>query len=323
MAVASREQLKQYCLRALGAPVLEINVDDDQLEDRIDDALEYWRQYHSDGVEQIYMKQMITASEITLTTSVAALFHIGETVTGSTSHATAVVTQEGIRVPTGVKLLVYKIVGTFVAGETITGMLSSATAVLAVNPVLKGVYDNRYINVPDLVYGITNILPIGNTYQNSQNLFNNIQYQLRLNSFSDLSSLSLIYYTIAMSYLDLVNFELTRTPTIRFNRYQGRLMLDINWETEIFIGQYIVAQCYRALDPDVFNKVWGEIWLKHYATGLFKKQWGMNLKKFGGMLLPGGVQIDGQAMYDESVGELKDLEDELMNKSAPLSWFLG
>ena len=323
MAVQSREQLKQYCLRALGAPVLEINVDDDQLEDRIDEALEYWRQYHSDGVEQIYMKQMITASEITLTTSVASTFMIGETITGSTSQATAIVTQEGIRISTGSTLLVYKIVGTFLAGETITGSTTNNTAILAANPVLKGVYDNQYITVPDLVYGITNILPIGNTYQNSQNLFNNIQYQLRLNSFADLSSISMIYYTTAMKYLDLVNFELTRTPSIKFNRYQGRLFIDINWETEIFVGQYIVAQCYRALDPTLYAKVWSELWLKHYTTALFKRQWGINLKKFSGMLLPGGVQLDGQGLFDEAVGEIKDLEDELMNKSAPLSWFMG
>ena len=50
MAVNSRETLKQYALRALGSPVLEINVDDDQLEDRIDEALEHWRKYHYDGV---------------------------------------------------------------------------------------------------------------------------------------------------------------------------------------------------------------------------------------------------------------------------------
>ena len=61
MAVATREQLKQYCLRDLGAPVLEINVDDDQLEDRIDQALEYWRLYHYDGIEKLYMKQKIRA----------------------------------------------------------------------------------------------------------------------------------------------------------------------------------------------------------------------------------------------------------------------
>lgn len=46
MAVTSRESLKQYALRALGAPVLEINVDDDQLEDRLTEAIEYWRNHH-------------------------------------------------------------------------------------------------------------------------------------------------------------------------------------------------------------------------------------------------------------------------------------
>jgi hypothetical protein len=65
MAVATRQQLKEYCLRELGAPVLEINVDDDQLEDRIDEALEHWREYHYDGIEKIYMKHQVTAQDIT------------------------------------------------------------------------------------------------------------------------------------------------------------------------------------------------------------------------------------------------------------------
>ena len=69
MAVASREQLKQYALRALGAPVLEINVDNTQLEDRLDEALEYWNLYHYEGVEQMYLKHMINASLLTVTSS--------------------------------------------------------------------------------------------------------------------------------------------------------------------------------------------------------------------------------------------------------------
>jgi len=194
---------------------------------------------------------------------------------------------------------------------------------LNIIPFVKGVYDNQYIDVPDLVYGITNVLPIGNTYSNSQDLFNNIQYQMRLNSFQDLSSISMIYYTTAMSYLDLVNFQLNRTPTIRFNRLQNRLYLDIHWETEIHIGQYVVARCYRVLDPEEFNRVWGESWLKHYVTAQFKKQWGQNLSKFSGMLLPGGVSIDGQGMYSDAISEIKDLEDDLMNKSSPLEFFMG
>ena len=62
---ASREQLKDYCLRKLGHPVLEINVDDDQIEDSIDDALQYYRMRHYDGVELAYMKHKFSADDET------------------------------------------------------------------------------------------------------------------------------------------------------------------------------------------------------------------------------------------------------------------
>ena len=61
---ASREQLKQYALRILGKPVIEINVDDDQLEDRLDEALQYFAQYHYDGVERTYLKYKVTQADV-------------------------------------------------------------------------------------------------------------------------------------------------------------------------------------------------------------------------------------------------------------------
>ena len=61
---ASREQLKDWCLRQLGHPVIEINVDDDQVEDRIDEAFQYFRDFHYDGVERTYVKHQITESNI-------------------------------------------------------------------------------------------------------------------------------------------------------------------------------------------------------------------------------------------------------------------
>ena len=61
----TRETLKQYALRALGKPVIEINVEDDQLEDRIDEALQFFSQYHYDGVEKMYLKYQITEADIT------------------------------------------------------------------------------------------------------------------------------------------------------------------------------------------------------------------------------------------------------------------
>jgi hypothetical protein len=321
MAVASREQLKQYALRALGAPVLEINVDEDQLEDRLDEALEYWRQYHYDGTEQIYMKHQIRASEMNLTTPVGENFVLAEVVTGSTSGARAEVVRETTRMSTGTLLLVKKVVGTFVAGETITGSASGQTAILGTTPVTLREYDLKYIQIPDLVYGVTKILSIGQA-SSSKNIFD-LQYQLRLNDLYDLTSTSIIYYKTVMGHLALLDFELNGHQLFRFNRRQNRLFLDLNWESDVILGDYIIVQGYRALDPDQFTKVWNESWLKHYVTALFKKQWATNIKKFSGIQLPGGVTLDGDKLYDEAVGEVKELEDSLQNKSAPLEFFLG
>ncbi len=73
MAVpATRETLKQYALRALGKPVIEINVDDDQLEDRIDEALQYFTQYHYDGIVRTYLKYKLTEADRTRLTTLNA-----------------------------------------------------------------------------------------------------------------------------------------------------------------------------------------------------------------------------------------------------------
>ena len=61
---ASRQQLIDYCLRRLGAPVLEINVDDDQIDDLVDDALQYFNERHFDGVERMYLKYKVTQEDL-------------------------------------------------------------------------------------------------------------------------------------------------------------------------------------------------------------------------------------------------------------------
>lgn len=318
MAVSTRDGLKQYCLRALGAPVLEINVDDDQLEDRLDEALDYWRLYHYEGIEQIYMKHQIRASEITLSASVANTFVIADQITGATSGATAEVCRETSRESSGTLLLVKNVVGTFTAGETI----SNGTGITAnLSSITLREYDNKYIEIPDLVYGVTKVLSIGMA-SSSKNIFD-LQYQLRLNDLYDLTSTSIIYYKTVMQHLALLDLELNGHTSFRFNRTQNRLYLDINWAQDIPLGDYIIVQGYRALDPTTWTKVWNEPWLKHYVTALFKKQWATNLKKFQGIQLPGGVTLDGDKLYDEATGEIKELEDELQSKSAPLDFFLG
>ena len=61
----SRQTLIDYSLRALGAPVIEINVDEEQLEDRVDEALQFYQEYHSDSIVRIYLKHLVTADDVT------------------------------------------------------------------------------------------------------------------------------------------------------------------------------------------------------------------------------------------------------------------
>lgn len=244
MAVTTREQLKQYCLRALGAPVLQINVDDTQLEDRIDEAIEYFRLYHYDGIERMYLKHQITQTNV----------------------------------------------------------------------------NEQAITIPDYVYGVKRVIPFRQG-SSSQNLFD-VQYQLRLNDLYELTNTSMVYYSMVMQHMTLLDQMLNGYPQFEFNRLSGKLSLEVN-KTKLIVNDYAIIECYRALDPIVSTKMWAEPWLKQYVEALFKKQWAVNLKKFNGMTLPGGVTIDGQSMYLEATQEIQQLEDDLMNKSAPLSFMVG
>ena len=89
--ITSRETLKQYALRALGKPVIEINVEDDQVEDRIDEALQYFAQYHYDGVERMYLKYEVQAADITRARSDETL----STVTDEEDTSVTAVFKEG------------------------------------------------------------------------------------------------------------------------------------------------------------------------------------------------------------------------------------
>jgi hypothetical protein len=88
----SRTQFKEWCLRKLGKPVIEINVDQDQVEDRIDEALSYYWDYHFDGTERTFLKHQITAQDkingyIDVPENIIGvvnLFSLGSSITAST-----------------------------------------------------------------------------------------------------------------------------------------------------------------------------------------------------------------------------------------------
>jgi hypothetical protein len=206
MAVpATRQNLIDYCLRKLGAPVLEINVDGDQLSDRIDDALQVYREFHSDAT-------------------------------------------------------------------------------------VKG-------------------------------------YLMMLNDIADLQNFAgdLAYYDQMQQYLSLLDTKLNGHPIVNFSRKQNRLYIYGDMQDgDIKEGDYIVAETYSTLDPNTHTSIYDDMWLKEYSTALIKQQWGMNLIKFEGMQLPGGVTLNGRQLFDDATQELERLMERIrLEQELPPDFFVG
>lgn len=241
----TKDQFKEYCLRSLGKPVIEINVHDEQVDDRVDEALKYYWDYHFDGAEKIYFKYQITAQT--------------------------------------------KI--------------------------------DRYVPMPENVIGVVNLFPIGQAL-NTNNLFN-IRYQIALNDLYTLTSVSMVPYYMAMTHVQFLEQMLVGQQPIRYNRHMNRLYVDMDWNI-INEGDYIVAEAYQIVDPEVYQDVWKDRWLLRYATCLIKQQWGSNLKKFGNMQMPGGITFNGQQIYDEATAERRELEQEMITSySLPITDMIG
>jgi len=233
MAVpASRSEFKEYCLRKLGKPVIEINVDDDQVEDRIDEALKYYYDYHFDGTERIYYKHQITSSNIT----------------------------------------------------------------------------DKYITLPENIIGAVRIFNIGDPMV-TNNLFD-IRYQIALNDLYTLTSVSMIPYYMMFQHIQHMEQLLVGQQPIRYNRHNDKLYVDMDWN-KVNVGNYLIVEAYQVVDPETYTDVWGDRWLSLYTTALIKKQWGSNLTKFSGLQLPGGVQFNGDKIYNDAVNEIEAMEKEM------------
>lgn len=262
---SSRAELKEYCLKQLGKPVLEINVDDDQIDNLIDDAIQYFHERHYDGIDRVFLKHKLTpATKSTLAESAPA--------------------------------------GSETTSESTVGVgLTSLTYVEGVN----------YLPLPDTIIGVNNVLKI-NSSTVSDGLFN-IKYQIFLNDVYYYGALDLLNYAMVKTYLEDLDFLLNPNAQIRFNKLNHKLYLDIDW-TQVTNNEYIIVDCYRIVDPSDAPRLYNDWWLKKYLTALIKKQWGQNMIKFNGVLLPGGVQLNGRQMYDDGVAEIEKLEQQLKNE---------
>tara|TARA_Y100000991_G_scaffold210896_1_gene192686 strand:- start:117 stop:962 length:846 start_codon:yes stop_codon:yes gene_type:complete len=266
----TRQELKDYAYRQLGAPVLDINIDDDQADDLMDDAIQFFNERHYNGVEKMYLKHELTQEDI----------------------------DRG------------KADGTNGVGIVTTSVNSSSVSGLGT--VTSNWYENsNFIPVPDSVIGVEKVFKFDSSTISS-GMFS-IKYQLFLNDLYQFNSIDLLQYSMVKTYLEDIDFLLTTDKQIRFNQRQDRLYLDIDWAAEE-AGQYIVLECWRALDPTAYSQIYNDPWLKKYLTALLKKQWGQNLIKFKGVRLPGGIEFNGREIYEDGQREIDTLLEKMTSE---------
>ena len=273
---STRQGLIDYCLRKLGYPVLEINVDDDQIDDLVDDTIQYFNERHYDGVEKMYLKYEISQDDIDR--------------------------GKGVDVAGGNQ----------VNGKTGVGIVTTTATSTGIAATTFSFYENsNFIQVPDSVIGVERLFKF-DTSSISGGMFS-IKYQLFLNDLYYFNSVELLQYSMTKSYLEDIDHLLTTDKQIRFNKRQDRLYLDLDWGSQS-AGNFIVIECYRALDPASFSQIYNDSFVKRYLTALIKRQWGRNLSKFRGVKLPGGIELNGGEILQQAEQELADIKARMSSE---------
>ena len=110
----------------------------------------------------------------------------------------------------------------------------------------------------------------------------------------------------------------------RFSKVTNKLYVDMNWEEDIDIGDYIFFEAYAKLDPVTHTEIYNDRLLKEYVTALIKRQWGANLSKFDGVQLPGGVTIRGAEIFSEANEEVRNIEERVLQEyELPVDFFIA
>ena len=250
MAVPStREELKDYVKRRLGHPVIEINVDENQMEDRIDDALRFWQEYHFDGAEELLYAHEITSSDIT----------------------------------------------------------------------------NKYLTLSDdLNNSIIGIREMVKSSGQTTNMFS-VRYQMAFNDIATYSTRGvreMQNYYQRLSHLNMTDDLISGMSAIRFNRVTNRIYIDFDWSADTKAGEFIVFRTYQKVGDT--TELWGDPFVRDYTTSLVKEQWGMNLSKFEGVQLPGGVTLNGRAILEDARTEIERLKEQMsLSYELPVDFFVA
>src|ERR1035437_3324761 len=231
----SRQDLADFCLRQLGAPILNIEVDDAQIEDAISLGLDYYMEHHFDGITRDFLVYTLTGTKITVDNPSA--FNIQDTI-GSLDGLTtkALIT----KIENNVLTINHQIgVIKFQVNQQVMSWNTMNTAIIT--NIILGDEDNGYLPVDEGIVGVNKILNITSVLGSSDYLFN-MQYQIMMTELQALTKAGASTYWQTMNYLGHLDFIMKKEKNFHFNRRMGRLFLDVSWGTDINTGDIVAAE---------------------------------------------------------------------------------
>jgi hypothetical protein len=316
MAISTRQQFKDYCLRRLGWPVIEINVDDDQVDDRIDDALAFWRDYHYDGTEKLFMKHQITQADID-----RQWIHCPDAVQFVTGifpfdQSNASINMFDLRYQLRLHDLYDFTSVSYVSYEITMQHLRTLNLLFSGTPQFR--FNRRQNRILLDIDWTRDVQPGNWVIVECYRVLQPETVTLTGTVTGSPSSNTITGYGTKFDQ-EIAPFDFITIGT------ESKQVGNIESPTSLtLIGPPTLTHNNSAIQIEGTTDVWNDRFLKQLATAKIKQQWGNNLKKFEGIQMPGGVTLNGQKIYDEAVEEIKEMEEQIYQMgSLPSEIFTG
>jgi len=299
----TRQQFIDYCKRRLGFPVIDINVDDDQVSDRVDDALQFFEDYHFDGVEKMYMKHQITQADIDrrwIYCPDAVIFVVGMFPFDDSNSS---INMFDLRYQLRLHDLYDFTSVSYVSYEITMQHLRTLQLLFSGTPQFRF---NRKQNKVFLDIDWTRDIQPGQYVVIECYRTLNPQTITLTGTCATTAASNTVVGTGTIFDQQLLenDFVTFGTETLQIDK--------INSPTSITVrGPFTTTQTGATMTAAGYSDVWNDRFLKKYSTALIKLQWGNNLSKFAGIQMPGGVTLDGVRIMTEAREELEKLEEEM------------
>jgi hypothetical protein len=313
----TRAQFKEYCLRKLGKPVIEINVDDDQVDDRIDEALQFFQEYHFDGVEKIYLKHKITQADINRRWIYApdAVLYVTGVMPFDDSNSS--INMFDLRYQLRLHDLYDFTSVSYVSYEITMQHIRTLQLLFSGTPQFRF---NKHQNKL--------MLDIDWTRDVKANDYVIVECYRKLNPDTISLTGTLSGNTdsnVLTGYSTTFDQQVLENDFITLSDGQDVQIKKINSPTEIqIVGDLSANIANVTMTQAGYSDVWNDRFLKEYATAKIKYQWGSNLSKFAGIQMPGGVTFDGVRIMEEAKAQIDKIEEEMQSFNVlPSDMFMG